>query len=319
MVGHASVAQNATSESTLDNIGAWERKYLVHTQNYRTVTEIINPHLAQIKPDDPEFRIHSKYYRTLSGKPSGGGLFESTTFICPGDIGPNGAEQPSDTEQAVFNRHKWDSLDVIFSNLTARIDKVYIFTSPLRKIFDEFTACELTVKLFGNKETFARPDRRSNFFVGMGEKRWLIASGNRHASSHYRRFETEYGFTIDLAAETDQSNPAPLDASLSLGDWTYVKLEQPFYNFPRSLVLEVKVKRDAFPFAVDKTWPPERPDVTNNPADDQLMWPAEEFCFRTTVGFSNTRTQHDELPKPVKSSMENGFHVWEAPIDRIWT
>jgi len=99
--------------------------------------KIINPHLAREHPQDPAYRVHPKFCRTLSGNPDGGELFLNTTFVCPGDIGPNGISQGLDTYQAVFNRHRWDSLDVVFRNLTGRIDRIYIFTRPLALIVTE--------------------------------------------------------------------------------------------------------------------------------------------------------------------------------------
>lgn len=137
VVGHTVSTQSAVSEFTLADIEAWENEYLLHSPNYKKATEIINPYLAQKDPQDPTYRVHSKFHRTLSGNPNGGALFLITTFVCPGDVCPNGVPQRPNTYQAVFNRHRWDSADVSFRNLTGRIDRIYIFTRSLAALIAE--------------------------------------------------------------------------------------------------------------------------------------------------------------------------------------
>ena len=110
---------------------------MINSPNYKKAAETINAYLARKYPQYPTYRVHPKFYRTLSGEPGGGALFLNTTFVCPGDVGPNGVLQPPDTHQAVFNRHRWDSRDVVYRNLTGRIDRIYIFTRPLSVLVAE--------------------------------------------------------------------------------------------------------------------------------------------------------------------------------------
>ncbi len=137
VVGHTVSTQSAVSESSITDIENWEREFLINSPNYKKASELINPYLARKHPHDPTYRIHPKFHRTLSGEPGGGALFLNMTFVCPGDVGPNGVLQPPDTHQAVFNRHRWDSRDVVFRNLTGRIDRIYIFTRPLSVLVAE--------------------------------------------------------------------------------------------------------------------------------------------------------------------------------------
>lgn len=139
VVGHTVSTQSAVSESSVTDIENWEKEFLINSHNYRDAFETINPYLARKHPQDPTYRVHPKFYRTLSGNPGGGALFLNTTFVYPGDISPNGVLQPPDTYQAFFNRHRWDSLDVVFRNSTGRIDRIYIFTRPLASIVAECT------------------------------------------------------------------------------------------------------------------------------------------------------------------------------------
>lgn len=139
VVGHTVSTQSAVSESSVTDIETWETEYLINSHNYKDAFETINPYLARKHSRDPTYRVHPKFHRTLSGNPGGGALFLNTTFVCPGDIGPNGIPQRPDTYQACFNRHHWDSLDVVFRNLTGRIDRIYLFTRPLALIVAECT------------------------------------------------------------------------------------------------------------------------------------------------------------------------------------
>lgn len=137
VVGHTVSTQSAVSEACTADIEAWSEELLKSSQNYKNATDIINPYLAQQHPEDSGLRVYPKFHRTLSGEPSGGSLFTNITFICPEDITPTGNLQPHGTHQAVFNRHRWDSTDVVFRNLTGRIDRIYLFTRPLSLIASE--------------------------------------------------------------------------------------------------------------------------------------------------------------------------------------
>ncbi|KAL6718174.1 hypothetical protein ACLMJK_004262 [Lecanora helva] len=288
VVGHTVSTQNAVSEATMDDIESWERNYLANTANYRAVNEMINPHLAEKKPGDPSSRIHSKFYRTLSGDPSGGALFLNTTFICPGDIGPNDVKQPQNSYQAVFNRHKWDSPDVMFRNLTGRIDKVSLFTKPLKCILDDNVTCSLVLKMTGNRSTFRKPELGASVAIFVCEKIWRVSLSEVSRQTTPSPASVTYIYSIDISLgsnTSDKTADSPLLPSC-LADWTHFRFEQPSHNPPDQAELEIIILRAAFAFPIDNSWPPNRTDLTSHSLDESLVWPAEEFRF--TTNFSDT-------------------------------
>jgi len=83
--------------------------------------------------------------------------------------------------------------------------------------------------------------------------------------------------------------------------------------------LELTIRKPPFAFPVDKSWPPNRPDITDDPKDEGMEWPAEEFRFATTVGYSAEATQRDEV-QPIEPVVmrDGGVFEWVANIDRVW-
>ena len=309
------------SESTVEDIENWEKEFLHNSKNYEYTLQTINPYLASEKPNDRSYRIHPKFYRTLSGNPNGGSLFLNATFICPGDIGPHKIQQPLNTYNAVFNRHKWDSLDVIFRNLTGRIDRIYIFTRPLRSLVHEFATLSLSVQFSGGQGKLQRPDPGSNLVIEAGKVELKLSLLDVIGESAPSSAVGTYSLLLDLSAAAlrDEIDLGRLDNFPGLAHWTHIRLEQPVQNPPGLVRLEFIIRRAPFPFPVDQNWPPDRPDVTENPKDQDLEWPAEEFRFCTAVGSSARTTQeHNTQPHPPKEVSDDKVFVWIAPIDRVW-
>lgn len=112
---------------------------------------------------------------------------------------------------------------------------------------------------------------------------------------------------------------ACLSAPLGLAAWTSIRLSQPISNPPARIGLELTIRKPPFAFPVDKSWPPNRPDITDDPKDEGMEWPAEEFRFATTVGYSAEATQRDEV-QPIEPVVmrDGGVFEWVANIDRVW-
>ena len=322
VVGHTTSTQSAVSEASMEDIQSWEDEYLSHSKNFKVAAETINAQLAQMKPGDPTFRVHPKFLRTLSGGPSGGALFLNTTFICPGDIGPNRILQPPDIYNAVFNRHKWDSTDVIFRNLTGRIDRNFIFTSPFASLINNFPGSKILLKLVGKKGVFREPSFCSVVHILAGDAVWEIplksCAIERCHTSAALAIRT---YSIDIPFEATEGHTLSFyDTSVRLTDWIDFSIEQPVENPPDLVGIELIIRRDPFPFPVNQSWPPNRPDITANPKDHGLKWPAEEFRFATAVGINTGATQRD-VPQPAAPTMNKVGErfLWKAPIDRVWT
>lgn len=125
---------------------------------------------------------------------------------------------------------------------------------------------------------------------------------------------------LDLAARRHQIPVALLNASRGLIDWTKVRLEQPLRNPPLMAGINLSIRRPTFSFPVSKIWPPDRPDVTNNPADIGLHWPEETFVFATTAGRSSGVSQTGGCSEPATEYRNgSGRWIWEAPLERVWT
>lgn len=321
VVGHTVSTQSAVAEATIGDIEKWETEFLSSSKNFADALEIINPHLTQKKHSDPSYRVHPKFCRTLSGKPNGGALFLNTTFVCPDDIAPNRTLQPPNTYCAVFNRHKWNSPDVVHRNLTGRIDRVYLFTRPLASTVREIAGSVLVIRLAGPSDAFKEPRPDSKFIIRGGESQFEFSfEGLAHESTTSSSLVV-HSFTVDLSTEA-KNGRIPLvghNASSTLANWTHVRLEQPADNQPNSTGLELTFHRAAFTFPVDKRWPSNRPDITDDVADRNLEWPAEEFRFATTVGANPGHIQRDEVQASTPTVSGGRAFVWTAPIDRIWT
>ncbi len=223
---------------------------------------------------------------------------------------------------AVFGRHKSDSKDVYLRNITARVDRSAIFMTPLGTLLSHYNNCLLTIKLAGRTGVFGRPDASSTLTINNRTTDWSL---------HHLDFHEDTGLgiplgtdvwlvTLDLAARRHEIPPMLLHAPRGLIHWAKVRLEQPFRNPPLLVGLQVDLKRPSFPFPVSKTWPPERPDVTDAPEGAELRWPAETFQFATTAGeTSGTRQTGGPPGSAMEGKDESGTWTWEAPIDRVWT
>ena len=321
VVGHTVSTQNAASEATMDDIESWEEEFLSLSKNYETAKEIINPFLSAQKPEDHSYRIHPKFHRTLSASPSGGDLFLNTTFICPDDIGPSRNLQSPGNYQAVFNRHQWDSQDVIFRNLSARIDRIDLFTRPLKTIIHECPESTLSLKIIGTRGNFKRPGHDSIVFIGnetAESKIPLTGSGQEEAVS---QSTVAYRFSVDLSAiiSSTESQEGCFSLPSSLANWSTLRLEQPIDNPPEYIRLDVIFKKTSFPFPVKEGWPPRMPKLKSDNESRTLEWPAETFHFSTTIINGMAITEKNSTRPLTSQTMIDEKFVWEAPIDQIWT
>ena len=316
VVGHTASTQNAVSEATLDAIKNWEEEFLPLSENYQIVGKVVNPRLAAQKPQDSSYRVHPKFHRTLSGSPSGGDMFSNTTFICPNDIGPNGVLQLSEVYQAVFNRHKWDSPDVIHRNLSARIDRIDLFTKPLRSIIQEHPNSTLGITVAGTQSTFKEIDYDSSVIITTETGEWKIPLASPGQELAISPGTVAREFIVDLSGFFD-SGTFHASCTSSLADWAALRLQQPIHNPPEFIKLNLVIRRAEFSFPIKPCWPPNRPDITET--GKKLEWPTETFHFSTTVGYSRATTQNGDPQPCLMRDMIGGGSVWEAPIDRIWT
>ena len=242
------------------------------------------------------------------------------TCICPGDLGPNGVMQTPGRYQAVFSRHHFDSKDVYLKNVTARVDRNAIFMTSLNILFSNCDACILNVKFAGKTEVFQKPDISSALIFTGSVTSWNMQHLNFHKDTGLSVPSgiAMWSVTLDIAARRNEIPAALLNASLA--NWTKVRLEQPFRNPPLLVGLNLSVRRPSFALRVSKTWPPDRPDVTNDPADVNLKWPEETFEYATTAGKTSGTPQTGGRSKPAMEGDDiPGLWTWEAPLDRVWT
>lgn len=224
--------------------------------------------------------------------------------------------------QAVFSRHHFDSKDVYMRNVTARVDRCAVFMTPLNILLSDYNACILTVKLAGQAEVFSKPDAGSALILTSGEADWNMQDLDFHKDTclGIPSGTAVWSVTFDLAAQRHGIPPVFLDASRGLIDWTKVRLEQPLRNPPLMVGINLSIHRPSFLFPVDKTWPPDRPDVTDHSQDAELRWPEETFEFATTAGDTSGISQTDRAPETFEEgNFRPGKWTWEAPINRVWT
>lgn len=194
--------------------------------------------------------------------------------------------------------------------------------TPLKVLLSEYDACVLTIKLAGKAEAFAKPDADISVIITIGTAEWVIQNSDFHKSSSatvtpgFDAWSTKF----DLVARKHDIPPGCLDAPRGLTAWTAIRLDQPSRNPPSIVGLSLSIKRPSFPFPVNKTWPPDRPDVTDHPEDAELRWPDETFEFATTAGDSSGASQTDGVPETFKEGyFGQGRWALEAPINRVWT
>lgn len=322
VVGHTSSTQNAVAESEADDIESWAEECARESNNYALAKDI-NRLLEKQEPDSRFYRIHPKFLRTLSGKPNDSPLIRCVTNVCPSDIGPNGAIQAPGKYQAVFSRHRFNAKDVFLRNVTARVDRSAIFMTPLFVLINDFDNVTLTVRLADKAGVFQRPDANSTLSITSNATTWNIRDPDfrKDTGPSIPTGTDVWSATLDLAAIRDEIPTAFLNAPRGLVAWTDVRLKQPIQNPPPLLVgLNLAVSRKGFPFPVIRSWPPDRPDVTDNPADAALEWPEERFEFATTAGETTGVLQKGggDLAAD-EGGEEDGRWVWKVSLERVWT
>lgn len=320
VVGHTSSTQNAASESDVSAIESWAGEHARDSSNYALIADI-NHLLEKQEPNNGLYRVHSKFLRTLSGKPRDSPLIQCATNVCPGDLGPNRVMQAPGKNQAVLSRHHFNTKDVYLRNITARVDRGAIFMTPLHILIRDLDSCVLTVRFAGKAEVFRKADANSTLTITCSVADWEMRNLDFHHDtrlSNLSRLEI-WSVTLDLVGRRNEIPTAFLNAPRGLIEWTNVRLEQPIRNAPLMVGLSLSIRRPSFAFAVNKTWPPDRPDVTDNPADVGLEWPEETFEFATTAGETSSVTQTGGFSKPAtESSNKTTSWIWEAPLDRVW-
>ena len=321
MVGHTSSTQNAVAESEVNDIEAWAEEYARESNNYALAKDI-NCVLEKQEPESRFYRVHPKFLRTLSGKPKDSPLIRCATNVCPGDVGPNGARQAPGKYQAVFSRHHFDAKDVFLRNVTARVDRSAIFMTPLIVLMNDFDDVTLMVRLVGKAGAFQRPDANSTLSITSNATDWNIRDLDfrKDTGPSIPSNLDVWSARLDLAAIRDDIPTDFLNAPRGLIAWTDVRLEQPVQNPPLLVGLNLAVRRKGFSFPVIRSWPPDRPDVTDNPADGALEWPEETFVFATTAGETTgvLQTGGFEVSK-AESGDEAERWVWKVPLERVWT
>ena len=321
VVGHTSSTQNAVAESEANNMESWAEEYARESKNYALAKDI-NRLLEKQEPDSRFYRIHPKFLRTLSGKPDDSPLISCATNVCPGDIGPNRATQAHGKYQAVFSRHRFNTKDVFLRNVSARVDRSLIFMTPLNNFINDFDGCSLTVRLAGKAGAFQKPEANSTLSIISNEMDWNIKG------LHFRTKTRPsipsgtdvWSATLNIAAIKDTIPAAFLHAPRGPIAWTDIRLEQPSHNQPLTIGFNLTVRRKTFKFPVHKSWPPDRPDVTDNPTEGGLEWPEETFEFAMTAGETTGVLQKGGCDiSAAESGYEHGRWVWKVPLDRVWT
>ena len=260
--------------------------------------------------------------RTLTGKPRDNPLIRCTTNVCPGDIGPNQELQPGGRYKAVFSRHHFHSKDVYLRNATGRVDRSAVFMTSLNVLLSDYDACIITIKLAGKTAAFRKPDAGSSVIITIGATDWVIQNPEfyRGSSAVTTPWNNVWSTSVNLATHKHDIPIGCLNAPRGLMSWTAIRLDQPTHNPPSTVGISLSIQRPSFPFPFDRTWPPERPDVTDHPEEAELRWPDETFEFATTAGDTSGASQTDEAPETFEEgNREQGLWTWEAPINRVWT
>ena len=321
MIGHTSSTQDAVAEGEIKDLESWAEDYARESNNYGLAKDI-NHILEKQQPENMFYRIHPKFLRTLSGKPRDIPFIRCATNICPGDIGPSRVIQASGNYRAVFSRHPFNTKDVFLRNVTARVDRNAIFTTPLTILINDFDNVKLTVKFAGKSGVFQKPDVNSTLCITSNAIDWNIKGLRFYDDTKPDSSSSTalWSATLGLATIRDTIPPTFLNASRGLVAWTNVRLEQPVHNAPLMVGLNLAISRQCFSFPVNRSWPHDRLDVTNNPADGALEWPEETFEFATTAGQTTGALQKggSEISAG-EITNEPGRWVWKVPLDRVWT
>ena len=249
-------------------------------------------------------------------------MIRYATNVCPGDLAPNKELQTGGKSQAVFSRHHFHSKDVYLRNATGRVDRSAIFMTLLSVLFGEYDACILTINLAGKTATFIKPHAGSRVIITIGATDWVIQDPvfNKNSNVTIQPGNDMWSTNIDLTAQKHNIPFGSLNAPHGLAAWTAIRLEQPARNPPSTVGISLSIQRPSFPFPVDKTWPPERRDVTYNPEEAELRWPEETFEFATTAGDTSGVSQTEGIPETFdEGRCRQSLWMWEAPINRVWT
>ena len=318
LVGHTSSTQDAIAESDVAAIESWANEYAQSSNNFALAAKL-NRLLKTQEPDNELYRVHPKFMRTLSGRPTNNPLIKCATIVCPGDIGPNQKLQLPGRHQAVFSRHHFNSKDVYMRNMTARIERSVIFITPLDVLLRDFGGCIVTLKLAGKTETFREPNASSTIILTIYSTDWKLQDLHWYQTSSpsVRPGLDLWSATANLTAQHATIPKACLYAPRGLIEWTKVRLVQPIHNPPIKIGIHLSIRRPFFPFPVNKDWPPDKPVVTNVPT---LQWPEEAFEFAATAGDTSGIPQTGDLSDPATETNNGaGVWTWEAPLTNVWT
>lgn len=290
------------------------------SSNYRDCA-FINTELQTREPTDEYYRIYPKWLRVF--KPDSPTV-SIITHVCPGDWGPNkplGAPATHPTEKThsvVLNRHRFNTRDVYFRNVSGRVDRNSIFMTPINKLIADFADCKLKIKISGTPG-FRRPSPISAIRLTINGAKWSFPLGTAAKDPATTNACNVFSKTISLK-EIVQKQPLPATTATSppgLLAWTQIQFEQPFNNPLQAIGLCFTVRRAGFRFPANASWPPKLPAVTG---DKSLQWPEEEFHFATTVGDSDSKSRTDlGLGSSTFSQNFNNWWTWTADLDRVWT
>ena len=323
LYGHTISTQSEVAGS-LQEMTEWENEYLSKSSNYADC-KTINKELATRVPTDEFYRLHPKWLRMfLAPNP----MISNVTHICPGDFGPNKqpgstTAVPESTESVVFNRLRFNTEDVYWKNLSGRVDRLAIFLTDIDKLCTRFEGCKLQIRIWGPRY-FARPPPKSTLSLLLNGTKWPITLDSLTEDTNSTALRKSYTQTVDLKTLAKrQAIPAKTPSSApGLLAWTEVELQSPFIKCePSGIGFDLVVQRASFNFPVNATWPPGRADITANPSDANLKWPAEDFHFATTVGDPGSKLRKGVglSSYALNQNKARGYWTWTADMDKVWT
>ncbi len=194
--------------------------------------------------------------------------------------------------------------------------------TSLNALLSDYDACILTIKLTGKTAVFRKPGAGSSIIITIGVTDWIIQDPDfyRGGSAATPPGNNVWSTSVNLAAHKHHIPIGCLNAPRGFIAWTAIRLDQPTRNPPSTVGISLSIQCPSFPFPVNKTWPPERRDVTHNPEETELRWPEERFEFATTAGVTSGASQTDDAPETFEEgNCTQGLWTWEAPINRVWT
>ena len=313
LVGHTVSTQDEVAGANDIEKTQWETEFLRASLNY-TQCQKINVYLTTKLPTDTSYRISPKYLRTLSGA----SMVKNATHICPGDWGPNKppatAAPPPPVQahgkcDAVFSRHRFESPDVYFRNVSGRADRTNIFMTLINDLAHKFKACSLIVKLFFPAGSTAPNSLMNTFEVAIGAMDIRIPGTDFVQDATSTLARPIWTATINLKPVRFPPNLSPLPGLLSL---SHVRLAQRVKNPPDYAGIEFIVTRDKITLPVNLAWP-------KRPVAPWVTWPQEDFHFATTVGDAISKPRNGGAPQPAQFKRSGMVFIWTAGFDRVWT